>query len=70
MQKYKYEEVLLNQKLPGELEMDSTTTTSSFSFFVEGKRHKTNPKEKISKSSMLTKCMETSLHILFRSLCK
>ena len=65
--KYKYEQILLNQKLPGELEMAFTTAISSFSFFVAGKRHKTNPSEKMIRRSRPHKLMETWLHFLFLS---
>ena len=51
--------ILLNQKLPGELEMDSTTAISSYLFFVEGKRQKTNPSEKMPRRSRPHKLMET-----------
>ena len=53
-------QILLIQKLPGELEMAFTTAISSFSIFVEGKkRHPTNPSETISKRSRAHKSMET-----------
>ena len=57
--KYKYEQILLNQKLPGELEIDSTTAISSFSFFVEGKKQRTNPSEKMTRRRRQHKLMET-----------
>ena len=57
--KYEYEEILLDQKLPGELEMAFTTAISSLPIFVGGKRHITNPSEKISKRSRPNKWMET-----------
>ena len=45
-------QILLIQKLPGELEMAFTTAISSLTIFVEGKkRHPTNPSVKISKKS-------------------
>ena len=65
--KYKYGQILLNQKLPGGLEMAFTTAISSFSFFVAGKRHKTNPSEKMIRRSRPPKLMETWLHFLFLS---
>ena len=65
--KYEYEEKLLNQKLPEELEMDSTTAISSFSFFVEGKRDKTIPSDKMTRRRRPHKLMETWLHFLFLS---
>ena len=57
--KNKYEEILLNQKLPGESEMDSTTAISSYMFFVEGKRQKTNPSEKMTRRRRPHKLMKT-----------
>ena len=57
--KYEYEEILPNQKLPGELEMAFTTAISSCSFFVAGKKHKTNPSEKMTRKSRPHKLMET-----------
>ena len=57
--KNKYEEILLNQKLPGKLEMAFTTAISSCSFFVAGKKHKTNPSEKMTRKSRPHKLMET-----------
>ena len=48
-----------NSKLPGELGMAFTTTISSLPIFDEGKRHITNPTEKISKRSSPNKWMET-----------
>ena len=48
-----------HQKLPGESGMAFTTAISSFSLFVEGKRHRTNPSEKISKRIRPHKWMET-----------
>ena len=65
--KYKFEQILQNQKLPGELEMDSTTAISSFSFFVEGKRDKTIPSDKMTRRRRPHKLMETWLHFLFLS---
>ena len=59
MQKYEYEEILINKKLPGELEMAFTTAISSFSFFVAGKKQKTNPSEKMRRRSRPHKLMET-----------
>ena len=52
-------QILLNQKLPGELDMAFTTAISSYSFFVEGKRHRTSPREKIRKRSRPHNWMET-----------
>ena len=60
--KYEYEEILLNQKLPGELEMAFTTAISSCSFFVAGKKQNTNPSEKMTRRSRPHKWMEMSLH--------
>ena len=61
-------QILLIQKLPGELEMAFTTAISSLPIFVEGKKRlPTNPIEKISKKSRAHKSMETWLHILFLS---
>ena len=60
-------QVLLFQKLPGESEMAFTTAISSLPIFVGGKRHITNPSEKISKRSRPNKWMETGLHIFFLS---
>ena len=54
-----YEQILQNEKLPGELEMASTTAISSYSFFVEGKKHKTNPIEKMTRRRRPHKLMET-----------
>ena len=51
--------VLLNQKLPGELEMAFTTAISSSSLFVAGKRQKTNPSEKMTRRIRPHKLMET-----------
>ena len=59
MQKYEYEQILLNQKLPGGLEMDSTTAISSFSFFVEGKKHRANPSEMMTRRRKPHKLIET-----------
>ena len=64
---YEYEVILLNQKLPGELEMAFTTAISSRSFFVAGKKHKTNPSEKMTRMSRPHKLMETWLHFLLLS---
>ena len=60
-------QVLLCQKLPGESEMAFTTAISSFSILFGGKRHITNPSEKVSKRSRPNKWMETGLHIFFLS---
>ena len=57
--KYEYEEILLNHKLPGELEMAFTTAISSCSFLVAGKKHKTNPSENMTRRSRPHKLMET-----------
>ena len=54
-----YEEKLLNQKLPGELKMAFTTAIFSCSFFVAGKKHKTNPSENMTRRSRPQKLMET-----------
>ena len=51
--------MLLNQKTPGESGMAFTTAISLISLFVEGKRHRTNPREKIGKRSRPHKWMET-----------
>jgi hypothetical protein len=55
----RYLQILLNQKLPGELEMAFTTAISSSSFFVEGKKHRTNPSEKMTRRKRPHKLMET-----------
>ena len=52
-------QILLFQKLPGESGMEFTTAISSMPIFVGGKRHITNPSEKISKRSRPNKWMET-----------
>ena len=65
--KYKYGQILLNQKLPGELEMAFTTAISSSSLFVAGKRQKTKPSEKMTRRRRPHKLMETWLHFLFLS---
>ena len=62
-----YEKILLNKKLPGELEMAFTTASSSCSFFVAGKKQNTNPSEKMTRRSRPHKLMETWLHFLFLS---
>ena len=62
-----YEQILLNEKLPGEFEMAPTTAISSYSFFVEGKKYKTNPIEKMTRMRRPHKLMETWLHFLFLS---
>ena len=54
-------------KLPGELGMAFTTTISSYSFFVEGKKYKTNPIEKMTRRRRPHKLIETWLHFLFLS---
>ena len=59
--------VLLNQKLPGELEMAFTTAISSSSLFVAGKRQKTNPSVKMTRRRRPNNLMETWLHFLFLS---
>ena len=51
--------MLLNQKLPGELEMAFTTAISSCSFFVAGKKQNTNPSENMTRRSRPHKLMET-----------
>ena len=58
MQKYEYEEILINKKLPGELEMAFTTASSLCSFFVAGKKQNTNPSEKMTRRSRPHKLME------------
>ena len=60
MPKYKlYEQILLSQKLPGELEMAFTTVISSSSLFVAGKRQNTSPSEKMTRRRRPHKLMET-----------
>ena len=62
-----YEQILIIEKLPGEFEMASTTAISSYSFFVEGKKYKTNPIEKMTRRRRPHKLMEAWLHFLFLS---
>jgi hypothetical protein len=45
--------------LPGESGIAFTTAISSLPIFVEGKKHRTNPSEKISIRSRPHKWMET-----------
>ena len=52
-------QILLNQKLPGELDMAFTTAISSCSFFVAGEKQNTNPSEKMTRRSRPHKLMET-----------